>query len=103
MAIAQQADAMLGSTPLRCIAGRRFVQPEDAAVVCRSGVQQRPAVGFKQRVNASDPLSTGSYAKTLTFTLSTHAPVVGLQDAGPATGSASNPPLQKRGDGSTTR
>jgi hypothetical protein len=32
------------------------------------------AVTFKQRVKGTDALRTGSYAKTLTFTLSTTAP-----------------------------
>jgi hypothetical protein len=32
------------------------------------------AVGFKQPIAASDPLRTGAYVKTLTFTLSTTAP-----------------------------
>jgi len=32
------------------------------------------ALGFKQRVNASEGLRTGTYAKTLTFTLSTTQP-----------------------------
>jgi hypothetical protein len=31
-------------------------------------------IGFKQHINANDPLRTGSYSKTLTFTLSTTAP-----------------------------
>jgi hypothetical protein len=31
-------------------------------------------VGFKQPIGANDPLRTGTYAKTLTFTLSTTAP-----------------------------
>ncbi len=31
-------------------------------------------IGFKQHVNASEALRTGSYAKTLTFTLSTTMP-----------------------------
>ena len=34
----------------------------------------RPAVNFKQLIGANDPLRTGSYAKTLTFTLSTTQP-----------------------------
>ena len=29
---------------------------------------------FKQRVNANDALRTGTYSKTLTFTLSTTSP-----------------------------
>jgi amidase len=31
-------------------------------------------IGFKQTILASEPLRTGSYAKTLTFTLSTTTP-----------------------------
>jgi hypothetical protein len=31
-------------------------------------------LGFSQRINANDPLRTGSYSKTLTFTLSTTTP-----------------------------
>ena len=31
-------------------------------------------VGFKQSIGANEPLRTGSYSKTLTFTLSTTAP-----------------------------
>ena len=31
-------------------------------------------ITFKQRINANDPLRTGSYSKTLTFTLSTTTP-----------------------------
>jgi hypothetical protein len=31
-------------------------------------------VNFRQRINANDALRTGSYSKTLTFTLSTTAP-----------------------------
>ena len=32
------------------------------------------SVGFKQHVGATDALRTGSYSKTLTFTLSTTTP-----------------------------
>jgi len=31
-------------------------------------------VSFRQHINANDALRTGSYSKTLTFTLSTTAP-----------------------------
>ena len=31
-------------------------------------------IGFKQPIKASDPLRTGTYSKTLTFTLSTTNP-----------------------------
>lgn len=33
-----------------------------------------PTITFKQRINAGDPLRTGTYSKTLTFTLSTTTP-----------------------------
>ena len=32
------------------------------------------SLGFRQRVNANDALRTGTYSKTLTFTLSTTTP-----------------------------
>ena len=32
------------------------------------------AIAFKQHIGATDPLRTGSYSKTLTFTLSTTNP-----------------------------
>ena len=31
-------------------------------------------IGFQQSIGANDPLRTGTYAKTLTFTLSTTSP-----------------------------
>jgi hypothetical protein len=31
-------------------------------------------IGFKQHIGSTDPLRTGAYSKTLTFTLSTTAP-----------------------------
>jgi hypothetical protein len=31
-------------------------------------------IGFRQEIGANDPLRTGTYAKTLTFTLSTTEP-----------------------------
>jgi hypothetical protein len=31
-------------------------------------------ISFKQHIGANEPLRTGSYTKTLTFTLSTTAP-----------------------------
>ena len=50
-------------------------QPDAAADLDRPG-QQRPAHArtSQQSVGANDPLRTGSYAKTLTFTLSTTTP-----------------------------
>jgi hypothetical protein len=32
------------------------------------------AIGFKQAIGASEPLRTGTYSRTLTFTLSTTSP-----------------------------
>jgi hypothetical protein len=32
------------------------------------------SLGFKQSIGANDPLRTGTYSKTLTFTLSTTNP-----------------------------
>ncbi len=32
------------------------------------------AIGFRQHIGATDPLRTGAYSTTLTFTLSTTAP-----------------------------
>jgi hypothetical protein len=32
------------------------------------------AIGFQQAIGSTDPLRTGSYSKTLTFTLSTTTP-----------------------------
>ena len=32
------------------------------------------AIAFRQHIGASEPLRTGSYSKTLTFTLSTTSP-----------------------------
>ena len=46
--------------------GQRFDQ--------RIRAVQAPAVDFQQHIGSSDALRTGSYAKTLTFTLSTTAP-----------------------------
>ena len=34
----------------------------------------QPTITFKQQVNANDALRTGTYSKTLTFTLSTTTP-----------------------------
>ena len=35
---------------------------------------ERVDIAFKQLIKANDPLRTGSYSKTLTFTLSTTTP-----------------------------
>ena len=38
------------------------------------GSKQSVALGFKQTIGAAEGLRTGTYAKTLTFTLSTTTP-----------------------------
>ena len=41
----------------------------------RPGLQRRQStIKFKQSIGANDPLRTGTYSKTLTFTLSTTQP-----------------------------
>ena len=55
-------------------AGRRLVEP-DALLTYSNPVSNDPVtIGFKQPIGANDPLRTGSYSKTLTFTLSTTTP-----------------------------
>ena len=49
---------------------RRRVEDLDAAPVSNDAV----AIGFKQSIGANEPLRTGTYSKTLTFTLSTTNP-----------------------------
>ena len=40
----------------------------------RPGLQRQVTIGYSQKINANDALRTGSYSKTLTFTLSTTTP-----------------------------
>ena len=39
-----------------------------------AGLQRQVTITFRQRVKATDALRTGSYSRTLTFTLSTTTP-----------------------------
>jgi hypothetical protein len=56
------AFAPLGATPLTLLTYAGPVSNDTATI------------GFKQSIAANDPLRTGNYAKTLTFTLSTTNP-----------------------------
>ena len=39
-----------------------------------AGRQRSVTIGFEQPIAATDPLRTGAYSKTITFTLSTNSP-----------------------------
>jgi hypothetical protein len=56
------AFAPVGASPLRLLTFPTHV------------VANPVTVGFRQRIGANEPLRTGTYAKTLTFTLSTTNP-----------------------------
>ena len=47
---------------------------DDAGVVDGAGVERRGVDAFKQPIGANEPLRTGVYSRTLTFTLSTTNP-----------------------------
>jgi hypothetical protein len=68
-----QVNGTLGETP-----GNTYAPLGTAAATLYSwgapASNDTVAVGFKQPVKANDPLRTGTYAKTLTFTLSTTNP-----------------------------
>ena len=46
----------------------------DVVVLATQYANGPVAITFRQRIEATDPLRTGSYTKTLTFTLSTTNP-----------------------------
>ena len=55
--------------------GRRLGGPDDAADLRRTDQQRRGRRStFKQSIGVNEPLRTGAYSKTLTFTLSTTTP-----------------------------
>ena len=62
------------------LANGAFTLPEPLQVAFSKSSWTAPVsndavtITFKQQVNASDALRTGSYSKTLTFTLSTTTP-----------------------------
>ena len=53
---------------------RRHGRPDHAADLERPGRRRAATLTFKQSIGVTDALRTGSYAKTLTFTLSTTTP-----------------------------
>ena len=69
------ADDAAGDGDRRRVRRRRRQRHPDVAEDLHRADQQRPlTLTFKQRVNANDALRTGTYSKTLTFTLSTTSP-----------------------------
>jgi hypothetical protein len=72
---ALQANAVLGSTSGAAYAPvGGSANPTTLLTWAAPASNDGVTVGFKQPVKASDPLRTGAYAKTLTFTLSTTTP-----------------------------
>jgi hypothetical protein len=74
-------DAALSVAPSPAyLANGSFSLPEPLQVTLSKASWTAPVsndpvtIAFKQHINASDPLRTGTYAKTLTFTLSTTTP-----------------------------
>ena len=53
------------------------------------------SLAFKQHIGATDALRTGSYSKTLTFTLSTTAPVRRIGPTAPAVGRSPRPTTEE--------
>ena len=47
---------------------------DERAHLRRAGLQRHVTIDFKQSIGATEPLRTGTYSKTLTFTLSTTQP-----------------------------
>ncbi len=71
------ADA--GTSPGHLVNGAFFLpQPLQGLGVVKTYTgpvsNDQPTITFKQQVNANDALRTGTYSKTLTFTLSTTTP-----------------------------
>ena len=63
------------TSPLGVAAAGGVVGAADAAAhLQRAGSNDAVALAFQQDIGANEPLRTGSYAKTLTFTLSTTTP-----------------------------
>ena len=59
---------------LRLQAARRHERPDGRCSPTTARSAARPSITFKQSIAATDALRTGSYSKTLTFTLSTTNP-----------------------------
>jgi hypothetical protein len=78
--ISTAGDAALTSSDPGHLMNGRFALPSPLEVTLSKSAWTAPAsndvvtVGFKQHIGAGDPLRTGTYSKTLTFTLSTTTP-----------------------------
>jgi X-Pro dipeptidyl-peptidase len=78
--ISSAGDAALTVSDPGHLANGAFTLPSPLEVTLSKAAWTGPVandpvtIAFKQHVGASDPLRTGSYSKTLTFTLSTTAP-----------------------------
>jgi Bacterial alpha-L-rhamnosidase 6 hairpin glycosidase domain/Alpha-L-rhamnosidase N-terminal domain/Bacterial alpha-L-rhamnosidase concanavalin-like domain/Bacterial alpha-L-rhamnosidase C-terminal domain len=78
--ISTAGDAALGVSDPGHLSNGAFVLPEPLQVSLSKASWTGPVsndvvtIAFRQRINADDALRTGTYAKTLTFTLSTTTP-----------------------------
>ncbi|WP_053225655.1 glycoside hydrolase family 2 protein [Solirubrobacter soli] len=79
--ISTAGDAALSVAPVPAfLANGAFTLPSPVQVSFSKSAWNGPTsneavtIGFKQHIGASDPLRTGTYSKTLTFTLSTTTP-----------------------------
>ena len=69
-ALAQPLEARIGSSAFAAISGSPLtLKTYDGPIS-----NDQSTVDFQQRIGANDPLRTGSYSKTLTYTLSTTNP-----------------------------
>jgi hypothetical protein len=78
--ISSAGDAALSVSDPCCMANGAFALPEPLQVAFSKAAWTAPVsndpvtISFKQHISATQPLRTGSYSKTLTFTLSTTNP-----------------------------
>jgi hypothetical protein len=78
--ISSAADATLTHSPPGHLMNGTFALPQPLVVELSKSTWTGPAsndtvnIGFKQHIGATDALRTGSYSRTLTFTLSTTTP-----------------------------
>jgi photosystem II stability/assembly factor-like uncharacterized protein len=78
--ISTAGDAALSFSDPGHLTNGAFSLPQPLVVELSKSAWTGPAsndpvtIGFKQRIDANDPLRTGSYSKTITFTLSTTNP-----------------------------
>jgi amidase len=78
--ISTAGDATLSTSDPGHLANGAFELPSPLQVTFSKSVWSAPVsndpvtIGFRQHIGSTDPLRTGAYAKTLTFTLSTTTP-----------------------------